>query len=119
MKIDRGMRTRTADPRHAAAERAATRIAQANAARDDDFQDLAMGELRLAFDAFRPAEHERQPGIEPDPSAFAGDLPGEGTDVRLDALRELARELDASQETVKALCDRVLEVAREESASSR
>lgn len=114
MKIDRGIRTRPADPRRAAAERAATSIAQANAARDDDFQDLAMGELRLAFDAFRPAEHERQPGLEPDPSAFDGDLPARGTDTRLDALRELARGLDASQETVNTLCDRVLAVARDE-----
>jgi hypothetical protein len=114
MKIDRGVRTRTADPRRAAAERAATRIAQANAARDDDFQDLAMGELRLAFDAFRPLEHERQPGLEPDPSAFSGDLPPLGADARLDALRELARELDASQETIQAQCDRVLAIAREE-----
>jgi len=114
MKIDRGVRTRTADPRRAAAERAAIRIAQANAARDDDFQDLAMGELRLAFDAFRPAEHERQPGIERDPRAFEGDLPARGVDPRLDALRELARELDASQETITAHCDRVLAVARED-----
>jgi hypothetical protein len=114
MKIDHGVSTRTADPRRAAAERAATRIAQANVARDDDFQDLAMGELRLAFDAFRPAEHERQPGLELDPSAFEGDLPAAGTDARLDALRELARELDASQETIQTHCERVLAIAREE-----
>lgn len=72
-----------------------------------------MGELRLAFDAFRPAEHERQPGLEPDPEAFDGDLPALGADPRLDALRELARELDASQETIATHCDRVLAAARE------
>lgn len=74
-----------------------------------------MGELRLAFDAFRPRPHERQPGLEPDPEAFDGDLPALGADARLDALRELARELDASQETIATHCDRVLAVARERS----
>ena len=72
-----------------------------------------MGELRLAFDAFRPAPHERQPGLEADPAAFDGDLPALGADARLDALRELARELDASQETIATHCDRVLAAARE------
>lgn len=102
------------DRQRAAAVRAASRIAELNAARVDDFQDLAMGELRLAFDAFRPAPHERQPGLEPDPAAFDGDLPPLGADARLDALRELARELDASQETIAKHCDRVLAVAHEE-----
>jgi hypothetical protein len=101
--------------RGAAAERAARRIAELNSARVDDFQDLAMGELRLAFDAFRPAPQERQPGLDPDPAAFDGDLPAPGADARLDALRELARELDASQETIAMHCDRLLRVAREES----
>lgn len=105
--------TTTRDERRAASLRAATRIAELNAARVDDFQDLAMGELLLAFDAFRPEPHERQPGLEPDPAAFDGDLPAVGVDPRLDALRELARELDASQETIAAHCDRVLAAARE------
>jgi hypothetical protein len=105
--------TTTRADRGAAAERAAKGIAELNTARVDDFQDLAMGELRLAFDAFRPAPHERQPGLEPDPAAFDGDLPPLGADARLDALRELARELDASQETIATHCDRVLAVARE------
>lgn len=105
--------TTARDGRGAAAERAAKRIAELNAARVDDFQDLAMRELRLAFDAFRPAPHERQPGLEPDPEAFDGDLPALGADARLDALRELARELDASQETIATHCDRVRALARE------
>lgn len=105
--------TTTRDRRRDAAERAARKIDQLNAARVDDFQDLAMGELRLAYDSFRPEPHERQPGIEPDPTPFEGDLPAAGADARLDALRELARELDASQETIADRCERVLAVARE------
>lgn len=104
----------TKDGRRDATERAARRIAELNAARVDDFQDLAMGELLLAYDAFRPEPHERQPGIEPDPTAFEGDLPPIGVDARLDALRELARELDASQEAIAEQCDRVLALAREQ-----
>jgi hypothetical protein len=103
--------------RRAAVERAVTRIARANADRSDDFQDIAMGEIRLAFDAFRPPEHERQPGIEPDPREFEGDLAATGDDRLLDTLRELAREIDSSPETVADLCERALELSRERSAA--
>ncbi|OGN77874.1 MAG: hypothetical protein A3G84_05195 [Chloroflexi bacterium RIFCSPLOWO2_12_FULL_71_12] len=103
----------------AAAERAAGRIDAANADRDDSFQDIASGELQLAFDAFRPPPHERQPGIEDDPHAFEGDLPPRGENELLDALRDLARELDASPETVHRLAGRALELSREVSAARR
>lgn len=105
--------------RRAAVERAVARIATANAERSDDFQDIAMGEIRLALDAFRPPEHERQPGIEPDPHDFEGDLPATGDDPLLDALRELAREIDSSPEAVAALCDRAIEMSRGASAARR
>jgi hypothetical protein len=102
------------EARQAAARRAVTRIMAANAERDDDFQDLAMGEIILAFDAFRPLFHDRQPGIEPDPRAFEGDLAATGDDPLLDTLRELARELDASPEKIEELCGQVLAVSGEE-----
>jgi hypothetical protein len=94
--------------RRSLVEGAISRIAEMNMDRDDDFQDKAMGELLLAFDAFRPAVHDRQPGIEPDGASFEGDLAATGDDQLLDALRQLGRELDASPETVTKLCERAL-----------
>lgn len=76
---------------------AASRIAHLNVERDDDFQDAAMGHVRLAQDAFR--------------DDVGSGLPGPGTDALLDALMELARSLDASPETVGAACDAALEAA--------
>jgi hypothetical protein len=105
---------RTDERRRAAAERAATRIAEANVEREDDFQDFAIGEIRLALDAFRHPMHDRQPGIEPDPDASEDDLPRRGENALLDALNELAREIDGSPDTIKTLCERVLGLAREE-----
>ena len=100
-------------------ERAIIRIAGLNGDRDDDFQDKAMGELQLAYDSFRPALHDRQPGLEPDPTAFENDLPAPGTDHALDALREIARELDASPETSAVLGERALAITREEASAAR
>lgn len=100
-------------------ERAVIRIADLNEDRDDDFQDKAMAELRLAYDAFRPPFHDRQPGLEPDPTAFESDLPGPGGDASLDALRGIARELDASPEAVAALCERALAVSRGRASAAR
>ncbi len=113
MRYEDGVQTD--EVRRAAVERAATRIAEANVERGDDFQDIAMAEILLALDAFRHPVHDRQPGIEPDPTAFEGDLPATGEDPLLDALRELAREVDGAPETVKPLCERALALARERS----
>lgn len=95
------------------------RIRAANADRTDDFQDIAMGEIRLALDAFRPEPHERQPGIEPDPTDFESDLAATRDDPLLDGLRELARELDASPEAVERACERVLALSRGEASAAR
>jgi hypothetical protein len=83
--------------RRAAVARAAAQIARWNADRDDDFQDKAMGEVRLAQDAFR--------------ADVGAELPPPGADPLLDALMELARSLDASPETVVSACDAALEAA--------
>ncbi len=81
----------------AAVARAASRVADLNAAREPHFRDAAMGEIRLAQDAFR---------------ADAGaDLPGPHEDPLFDALTEVARSLDGSPEMVIAACDRALEAA--------
>jgi hypothetical protein len=85
------------DHRRQAAVRAAERISQLNLERDDKFQDTAMGEIRLALEAFRPD--------------VEADLPGPGDDALFDALMHLTRELDASPETVSLATHRVLELA--------
>jgi hypothetical protein len=85
------------DGREAAVARAVARIAELNAARDDAFQDAAMGEVRLAQDAFR--------------ADTGTELPAPGTDPLLDALMELTRSLDASPEAVAVACDAALEAA--------
>jgi hypothetical protein len=83
--------------RRAAVARAVERIAELNLARDDDFQDAAMGEIRLAQDAFR--------------AGTGAELPAPGSDPLLDALMEVTRSLDSSPETVATLCDAALEAA--------
>lgn len=96
----RAMQTSAGVDRNSAREaavRAAERVAELNVERDDKFQDTAMGEMRLAFEAFRPD--------------VEADLPDPGQDRLFDALTELTRELDASPETVSIACDRVLDLA--------
>jgi hypothetical protein len=83
--------------RRAAVASAASKVARLNAERDDDFQDGAMAEIRLAQDAFRVD--------------VGAELPPAGTDALLDALMELARSLDAAPELVAARCDAALEAA--------
>lgn len=83
--------------RRAALARAASTIARLNVERDDEFQDSAMGEIRLAQDAFR--------------ADVAAELPGPGADPLLDALMEVVRSLDSAPEMVGAACDEALAAA--------
>jgi len=92
------------EARRKAATRAAERISGLNLERDDTFRDAAMGEVRLACEAFRPDAE--------------ADLPGPGDDELFDALMELTRELDASPEAVSLACRRIEELASPRLATS-
>lgn len=87
-----------ADARQAVAQ-AARHIRLWNVARGDSFQDLAMGEIESARESFRSGMEE--------------ELPGPGDDPLFDRLLALARQLDASPETVQVLCDELLDASGE------
>ena len=92
------------DERREAVERAAARVALLNGERGDDFQDLAAMELRHVVGLFRDEEDE---------------LPTPGEDPLLDAVREIDRSLDASQEAIVSACDAAHEAARASQVARR